>query len=61
MLAPVTEELDLSAILASCKGEKASRPKMAALLLYSYAVGISSSHRIAEASVEQITSSVPRE
>src|SRR3974377_1881187 len=54
----VTEELDLSAILASYKGEKGQPPyhsaMMVALLLYSYAVGIYSSRRIAKACVERV-------
>ena len=40
----VTEQLDLSAILASYKGEKGQPPyhpaMMVSLLLYAYAVGI---------------------
>ena len=52
VVALVTEELDLSAILASYQGEKGQPPyhpaMMVALLLYAYAVGIYSSRRIAE-------------
>jgi transposase len=51
VVALVTEELDLSAILASYQGEKGQPPyhpaMMVALLLYAYAVGIYSSRRIA--------------
>ena len=54
----VTEELDLSAILASYRGEKGQPPyhpaMMVALLLYAYAVGIYSSRRIARACVERV-------
>src|ERR1700731_3625591 len=58
VVALVTEELDLSAILASYQGEKGQPPyhpaMMVALLLYAYAVGIYSSRRIAKAGVERI-------
>jgi transposase len=58
VVALVTEELDLSAILASYKGEKGQPPyhpaMMVALLLYAYAVGIYSSRRIAKACVERV-------
>ena len=58
VVALVTEELDLSAILASYKGEKGQPPyhpaMMVALLLYGYAVGIYSSRRIAKACVERV-------
>src|SRR5580700_4388367 len=58
VVALVTEELDLSAILASYQGEKGQPPyhpaMMVALLLYAYAVGIYSSRRIAKACVERI-------
>jgi transposase len=58
VVALVTEELDLSAILASYKGEKGQPPyhpaMMVALLLYGYAVGIYSSRRIARACVERV-------
>src|SRR3974390_817696 len=58
VVALVTEELDLSAILASYKGEKAQPPyhpaMMVALLLYAYAVGIYSSRRIAKACIERV-------
>lgn len=54
----VTEELDLSAIMASYRGEKGQPPyhpaMMVALLLYAYAVGIYSSRRIARACVERV-------
>ena len=54
----VTEELDLSAIMASYKGEKGQPPyhpaMMVALLLYAYAVGIYSSRRIAKACSERV-------
>ena len=54
----VTEELDLSAILASYRGEKGQPPyhpaMMVVLLLYAYAVGIYSSRRIARACVERV-------
>jgi transposase len=54
----VTEELDLSAILASYRGEKGQPPyhpaMMVALLLYAYAVGIYSSRRIAKACTERV-------
>src|SRR3984893_13288969 len=58
VVALVTEELDLSAILASYQGEKGQPPyhpaMMVALLLYAYAVGIYSSRRIAKACVERV-------
>ena len=58
VVALVTEELDLSAILADYQGEKGQPPyhpaMMVALLLYAYAVGIYSSRRIAKACVERI-------
>ena len=58
VVALVTEELDLSAILASYRGEKGQPPyhpaMMAALLLYAYAVGIYSSRRIAKACIERV-------
>jgi transposase len=58
VVALVTEELDLSAILASYRGEKGQPPyhpaMMVALLLYAYAVGIYSSRRIAKACVERV-------
>jgi transposase len=58
VVALVTEELDLSAILSSYKGEKGQPPyhpaMMAALLLYAYAVGIYSSRRIAKACIERV-------
>jgi transposase len=58
VVALVTEELDLSAILASYPGEKGQPPyhpaMMVALLLYAYAVGIYSSRRIAKACVERV-------
>ena len=58
VVALVTEELDLSAILASYKGEKGQPPyhpaMMVALLLYAYAVGIYSSRRIAKACIERV-------
>jgi transposase len=58
VVALVTEELDLSAILASYKGEKGQPPyhpaMMVALLLYAYAVGIYSSRRIARAGAERV-------
>lgn len=54
----VTEEFDLSAILASYRGEKGQPPyhpvMMVALLLYAYSVGIYSSRRIAKACVERV-------
>ena len=54
----VTEELDLSAIMASYKGEKGQPPyhpaMMMALLLYAYAVGTYSSRRIAKACSERV-------
>jgi transposase len=58
IVALVTEELDLSAIMASYKGEKGQPPyhpaMMVALLLYAYAVGIYSSRRIARACAERV-------
>src|ERR1700719_394417 len=58
VVALVTEELDLSAIMASYKGEKGQPPyhpaMMVALLLYSYAVGLYSSRRIAKACMERV-------
>ena len=58
IVALVTEELDLSAIMASYKGEKGQPPyhpaMMVALLLYAYAVGIYSSRRIAKACEERV-------
>ena len=58
VVALVTEELDLSAILASYRGERGQPPyhpaMMAALLLYAYAVGIYSSRRIAKACIERV-------
>jgi transposase len=55
VVALVTEELDLSAIMASYKGEKGQHPAMmVALLLYGYAVGLYSSRRIAKACMERV-------
>jgi transposase len=58
VVALVTEELDLSAILASYRGEKGQPPyhpaMIVVLLLYAYAVGIYSSRRIAKACVERV-------
>lgn len=58
VVALVTEELNLSAILASYQGEKGQPPyhpaMMVALLLYAYAVGLYSSRRIAKACVERV-------
>jgi transposase len=58
IVALVTEELDLSAIMASYKGEKGQPPyhpaMMVALLLYAYSVGLYSSRRIAKACVERV-------
>jgi transposase len=58
VVALVTEELDLSAIITSYKGEKGQPPyhptMMVALLLYAYAVGIYSSRRIAQACAERV-------
>jgi transposase len=58
VVALVTEELDLSDIMASYKGEKGQPPyhpaMMLALLLYAYAVGLYSSRRIAKACVERV-------
>jgi transposase len=58
VVALVTEELDLSAILASYRGERGQPPyhpaMMVALLLYAYAVGIYSSRRIAKACIERV-------
>ena len=54
----VTEELDLSAFMASYKGEKGQPPyhpaMMVSVLLYAYAVGIYSSRKIAKACVERV-------
>jgi transposase len=54
----VTEELDLSALMASYKGEKGQPPyhpaMMVSLLLYAYAVGIYSSRKITKACVERV-------
>jgi len=54
----VSEELDLSVILASYKGERGQPPyhpaMMVALLLYGYAVGVYSSRRIAKACTERV-------
>src|SRR5262245_16661504 len=54
----VTEELDLSGIIASYRGEKGQPPyhpaMMVALVLYVYAVGIYSSRRIAKACAEHL-------
>jgi transposase len=58
VVALVTEELDLSDIMASYKGEKGQPPyhpaMMVVLLLYAYAVGLYSSRRIAKACVERV-------
>ena len=58
VVALVTEELDLSAILASYRGERGQPPyhpaMMVALLLYAYAVGLYSSRRIAKACIERV-------
>jgi len=58
VVALVTEELDLAAIMASYKGEKGQPPyhpaMMVALVLYAYAVGLYSSRRIAKACVERV-------
>src|ERR1700730_18042153 len=58
VVALVTEELDLSTIMASYKGEKGQPPchpaMMVALLLYGYAVGLYSSRRIAKACMERV-------
>ena len=58
VVALVTEELDLSTVLASYRGEKGQPPyhpaMMVALLLYAYAVGIYSSRRIARACIERV-------
>src|SRR5882672_11096378 len=58
IVALVTEALNLSAILASYRGERGQPPyhpaMMVALLLYSYAVGVYSSRRIAKACVERV-------
>ena len=58
VVALVTEQLDLSMVMASYKGEKGQPPyhpaMMVALLLYAYAVGIYSSRRIAKACVERV-------
>lgn len=54
----VRDDLDLSAVYASYTGEKGQPPyhpaMMTALLLYSYAVGIYSSRRIARACAERV-------
>ena len=58
VIALVTEELDLTAILARYKGECGQPPyhpeMMVALLLYGYAVGVYSSRRIAKACAERV-------
>jgi transposase len=58
VIALVTEELDLSAMLARYKGERGQPPyhpaMMVALLLYGYAVGVYSSRRIAKACAERV-------
>jgi transposase len=58
VIALVTEELDLTAILARYKGERGQPPyhpvMMVALLLYGYAVGVYSSRRIAKACAERV-------
>src|SRR6266849_5489581 len=58
IVALVTEELNLSAILASYRGERGQPPyhpaMMVALLLYAYAVGVYSSRRIAKACAERV-------
>jgi transposase len=58
VVALVTEQVDLSTVMASYKGEKGQPPyhpaMMVALLLYAYAVGIYSSRRIAKACVERV-------
>src|SRR6516164_7296495 len=58
VVALVTEELDLSVIMASYRSEKGQPPyhpaMMVALLLYAYAVGIYSSRRIAKGCVERV-------
>jgi transposase len=58
VVAVVRDELDLSAIYASYPGEKGQPPfhpaMMTALLLYSYAVGVYSSRRIARACRERV-------
>ena len=58
MIALVSEELDLAAILASYRGERGQPPyhpaMMVALLLYGYAVGVYSSRRIAKACAERV-------
>jgi len=58
VVALVSDELDLSAVLASYRGEKGKPPyhpaMMVALLLYGYAVGLYSSRRIAKACVERV-------
>jgi transposase len=54
----VTEELDVSAIMASYQGEKGQPPyhpaMMVSLLLYAYAVGVYSSRKIAKACMERV-------
>jgi transposase len=58
VIALVTEEFDLTAILARYKGERGQPPyhpaMMVALLLYGYAVGVYSSRRIAKACAERV-------
>jgi transposase len=58
VVAVVRDELDLSAIYAGYPGEKGQPPfhpaMMTALLLYSYAVGVYSSRRIARACRERV-------
>ena len=58
VIALVREELDLAAIFASYRGEQGQPPyhpaMMVALLLYSYAVGVYSSRRIAKACAERV-------
>src|SRR3984893_9300207 len=58
VVALVTEELDLSTIMASYKGEKGQPPyhpaMMVALLLYGYAVGLYSSRRLAKGCMERV-------
>lgn len=58
VVALVTEELDLSAIMGSYRGEKGQPPyhpaMMVALLLYAYTVGLYSSRRIAKACGERV-------
>ena len=58
VIALVREDLDLAAIFASYRGEQGQPPyhpaMMVALLLYSYAVGVYSSRRIAKACAERV-------